>query len=126
MNAMYVKYCDMLVKMKLATDTRLTVGCGDCMDNYVDVGGFCVANLSQQNYLCNVENCEYCVQNNYCGKCADGYHTQIYTGGMCFKDYSPFPNCQLSIIWAPICLMCNEGYVNKNGECLKFNPDVTC
>ena len=54
-----------------------------------------------------------------------GYHTQKFTGGLCFKDYSPLFNCQLSIS-SSLCYMCNEGYVSNMGMCLKFNPNVEC
>ena len=29
----------------------------------------------------------------------DGYYTQIYTGGQCFKNYSPLPYCDLTTIF---------------------------
>ena len=86
-------HCEKFSEFLFGADTNLYVGCISCMEGYVDVGGFCVADLTQSNYACNVENCLYCVQNNYCGKCKEGYHTQQYTGGLCFKNYSPIPNC---------------------------------
>ncbi len=46
----------------------LTVGCIICNTNYINVGGYCVANLSV-TYQCNLANCVYCIQNNICGQC---------------------------------------------------------
>ena len=57
-NANLVKYCSKFGQMWLGTDTSLTYGCLICMENFLNVGGFCVANLTQQNYLCDIDNCE--------------------------------------------------------------------
>ena len=50
--------------------SSLTTGCIACNQNFVNVGGYCVANISLGNYTCMIDNCVYCVQNNMCGKCA--------------------------------------------------------
>ena len=125
-NANLVKYCSKFGYMGIGTDTSLHVGCLMCMENYINVGGFCVANLTQSNYLCDVDNCEYCVQNNYCGKCEDGYYIQLFTGGQCWKEYSPLPYCKLTTIFGALCIACDDGFVLSNYECFKYDPAVTC
>lgn len=52
------------------SDSLLNYGCIECWEGFVNVGGYCVANLYIQNYNCSLENCIYCVSNNYCGQCA--------------------------------------------------------
>ena len=96
------------------------------MNGFINVGGFCVANLTQANYTCNVENCVYCIQNNFCGQCGDGYTTLIQTGGQCWKTYSPLPNCRETLLNAAVCFACNEGYaLNLDDECMLIS-NVTC
>ena len=125
-NSQFVQYCKTYGSLIPMTSTVLTVGCIDCWTNFVNVGGFCVANLTQANYTCNVENCVYCVQNNYCGMCGDGYTLLTQTGGQCWKTYSPLPYCKITTLISPVCFACNDGYaLNSVYECMKVS-NVTC
>lgn len=121
--------CDMLGYMYTGADTALTIGCMTCAANFINVGGFCTANLTQKNYQCNVANCNYCIQNNYCGMCNTGYYVQSFTGGVCTKKYSPLPNCAWTI-FGQWCLACDAGYVlmNSNGSnyCVPYVVDGMC
>ena len=40
-------YCEDFDNLFYGTDTQLSKGCVKCIGNYIDVGGFCVANLTQ-------------------------------------------------------------------------------
>ena len=120
-----VQYCEKYGSFIPATSI-LSVGCIQCMSGFINVGGFCVANLTQANYTCNVENCEYCIQNNFCGQCEEGYITILYTGGQCWKTYSPLPNCKITTLYHPVCQACNEGYVlSSSFECIPVS-NITC
>ena len=55
----------------------------------------------------------------------DGYYTQIFTGGQCFKNYSPLPYCDLTTIFIAECQTCDSGFVNNMGYCVKFK-NGTC
>ena len=66
-------------------------------------------------------NCVYCIENNYCGKCGDGYFVRTYTGGQCWKMYSPLPHCKFTNLYLPICLSCEDGYVlNATNQCARM------
>lgn len=92
----------------------------------MNVGGYCVANLNIDSYACNLENCIYCIGNNYCGQCAEGYYSEKFTGGKCMKMYSPLPYCMLNL--GSSCIICDEGYVlnAKENKCQKLNSEVEC
>ena len=47
--------------------SALVVGCIDCYEGFINILGMCVANLTQSSYECNVPNCNFCIQNNFCG-----------------------------------------------------------
>lgn len=70
--------------------------CIQCNANFFLVGGQCVLLLNQNQYVCNVQNCQYCIGNNYCGLCVQGYRVLPNSGGICIKLYSPVPNCLLT------------------------------
>ncbi len=117
----------------------LTIGCITCNQNYINVGGYCVANITQVNYQCNIANCVYCIQNNICGQCATNYTSYIAAGSYCVLNYSPIPNCLLTPFTvaggSPTCSLCANGYalvsgiVNGNSvnTCVKIPASgVTC
>ena len=87
----------------------------------------CVANLTQSSYQCDVSNCNSCVQNNFCGQCADGYTVIVNTGGRCWKKYSPIPFCALTT--GALCAECEQGYaLTDDAECFPiplFKCNVT-
>lgn len=121
----FVKYCNMYGEMALGTGGALFIGCVECMPNFINVFGQCVANLTQSNYSCNLLNCEYCVQNEYCGKCAPGYTVISNAGGQCWKNYSPVPYCALTTPQA-MCVLCEEGYALLGySSCVKIG-NITC
>ena len=108
-------------KIPTGTDSFLVIGCVDCEGSYINVGGLCLANITQQYYSCNVLNCVYCIEDDYCGKCGDGYYVRTYTGGQCWKMYSPLPHCSLTTLYLPICLICDDGYVlNETNQCTRI------
>ena len=91
----------------------LSIGCVNCQSGFINVGGYCVANITQASYTCNVANCAYCVQNNICGQCATGYTVFLGTGNICIRNYSPIPNCMVPLMAAvatPLCAVCSPGY----------------
>lgn len=98
--------------------SELQIGCINCQSGFINVGGFCVANLTQANYTCNIQNCVYCISNNICGQCAQGYNVYMGTNYQCTKNYSPIPNCLLTPIFAPVCQLCATNYVLVNGACV--------
>ena len=53
-NSQLVQYCKTYGYLIPMTSTALSVGCIECWSNFINVGGFCVANLTQSNYTCNV------------------------------------------------------------------------
>ena len=112
--------------LPFGSDSSFSVGCIECMTNWVNVGGYCVANLTLSSYACNVANCEYCVQNNYCGKCQEGYYVQLFTGGKCTKTYSPIPNCMMTTLFSPVCLACSAGYALTNFFACQKMTNLTC
>ena len=99
-------------------------GCVQCQEGFIVVGGACVANLMQSQYSCNIDNCEYCIANNYCGQCAEGFTVYTYTGGSCMPIYSPVPNCMVSS--GTYCLPCGDGYLAFSGGCQRINQEITC
>lgn len=107
-------------------DTYLTKGCVICQENFMNVGGFCVAKVT--NYTCNVENCQWCSAPNYCGQCQAGYTVLRNTGGICMKDYSPIPECQLLGANQFDCAMCAAGYTLNNDLqlCVPVNTEISC
>lgn len=121
----YVKYCSQLGIMTFGTGSLLEFGCVTCMTNFINVGGICVANLTQTNYECNINNCDFCIQNNFCGKCATGYTLLTNTGGQCWKNYSPVTNCMLTTAEV-MCAACNTGYVLVGESSCMAMTDVTC
>lgn len=56
-NADKVMYCNTYDHLLMGSDTVLSVGCIDCMNPFINVGGFCVADLEQGNYECDVDHC---------------------------------------------------------------------
>lgn len=42
-----IKYCEKFGQLILGSDTSLSIGCLECMDEYINVGGYCMANLTQ-------------------------------------------------------------------------------
>lgn len=113
--------------------SSLSVGCVTCNQNYMNVGGYCVANLTQTNatqpmFVCNINNCVYCIQNNVCGQCATGYTAYMGSSYQCTKNYSPIPNCLLTPLFAPICVACAQGYVLVDSVACVSPPStsVTC
>ena len=48
----YVNHCASYDHMFIGTDTFLAIGCVECEDNFINVGGLCVANITQQYYKC--------------------------------------------------------------------------
>lgn len=112
--------------------SSLQVGCVNCQAGYVNVGGYCMANLTQANYQCNIANCVYCVQNNICGQCASGYTVYLGSNNMCVPNSSPIPNCLITPIFdpssTPICSLCASGYALVDSiACVQIpNNNVTC
>lgn len=102
---------------------QINYGCVQCQPNFINVLGYCVANISQQNYICNVSNCLYCIQNNVCGACKTGYLSLIGTQYMCLLSYSPIPNCAITTYLSTTlsCYQCNAGYQQVEGFCLNMN-----
>ena len=74
----------------------LQIGCLLCEDNYVNVGGYCVANLTLSSYTCNIPNCAFCIGDNYCGECEVGYVAYLGSNRKCVPYYSSLINCQLT------------------------------
>lgn len=91
--------------------TMLKIGCIKCQEYFVYVGGYCVANLSLTSYICNISNCLYCVQNNICGKCIQGYNVFIGSANQCTKIYSTVKNCEIGSLASIGCEKCAEGYI---------------
>lgn len=121
-----VTNCQVYGNMFPGTST-LGVGCVTCQQNYVNVGGYCVANISLGNYTCNIENCVYCVQNNICGQCAPGYTVYIANAGVCAPNYSPIPNCLFTPLFSTACTQCASNYTLVDSACVPIpNPVVTC
>lgn len=90
--------------------SELTIGCKTCEQNFINVGGYCVANITQANFTCNIQNCVYCVQNNVCGKCGKNYTVYLGSLSICIRDYSPIPNCLLTPLEQTGCYKCADGY----------------
>lgn len=113
--------------------SSLNIGCIQCQNNFVLVGGYCVANISLGSYACKIDNCVYCVQDNMCGQCAQGYTVFIGSFDMCVKNYSPLTGCSLtplnpstSAVY-PICQVCQSGYVLTAAyQCMMVNPEIAC
>lgn len=115
----------------IAGTSSLSVGCINCMPNYVNVGGYCVANLTQSSFVCNIANCVYCVQNNICGQCATGYTAFMGATSSCVANYSPIPNCAVTGLLnpsaTPTCAQCNNGYVLVDFvACVAIPANMTC
>ena len=91
----------------------LQVGCQVCSDNFLNVAGYCVANLTQSTYTCNIENCAFCSQNNYCAQCEDGYVVYMGNYQRCVKMYSPYQFCKLTGLFGDFCNICNDGYTQN-------------
>ena len=108
--------------------STLGVGCVTCNTEFVNVGGYCVANISLANYTCTIENCVYCVQNNICGQCTPGYTVNIANAGVCTPNYSPIPNCLVTPLFSAACTQCAPGYALVGfTACVPLpNPVVTC
>lgn len=108
--------------------STLQVGCVTCQQNFVNVGGYCVANISLGSYTCTIENCVYCVQNNICGQCAPGYSVYIANAGVCAPNYSPIPNCLMTPLFSMACTQCASGYALADfAACVPIpNPVVNC
>lgn len=122
-----VTNCQVYGNMFPGTST-LGVGCVICQPNFVNVGGYCVANISLGNYTCTIENCVYCVQNNICGQCAPGYSVNIANAGICAPNYSPIPHCLTTPLFSTACTQCASGYALVDfAACVPLpNPVVTC
>ena len=101
-------------------------GCVKCEENYQNVGGFCVANFTQN--FCSVENCQWCSAPNYCGQCISGYTVFHNTGGICLKDYSPIPECAIIGVNQYDCAVCNPGYTLNSDlqECIPVATEISC
>lgn len=99
-----------------------------CNQNFVNVGGYCVANISLGTYSCNIQNCLYCIQNNACGQCAPGFTVYFSNPTVCVPNYSAIPNCVLTPIFTTLCFQCASGYVLVGFEACVPLPStpVTC
>lgn len=115
----------------VAGTSGLQIGCINCMPNYINVGGYCVANISQTNYVCNIANCVYCVQNNICGQCLPGFTAFMGSTSSCVANYSPIPNCLLTGLFnpsgTPTCAQCANGYVLVDSvACVAIPANFSC
>ena len=109
-------------------DTYISQGCVQCNENFYNVGGFCVANITISQNQCNVENCQWCSAPNYCGQCSEGYTVFQNTGGVCTKNYSPIPECQIIGVNQFDCAVCNPGFTLNSDlqECIPVKGEITC
>ena len=112
--------------------SSLTYGCIACNENFFYVGGYCVANISLGNYTCNIDNCVYCVQNNMCGQCAEGYTVFMGATNYCMKNYSPYLGCALTpinpflTVGYQMCSKCLAGFALVGESCLQVNASISC
>jgi hypothetical protein len=79
-----------------------------CMTGYMNVNGYCVANLLASPYVCNtVANCISCSYPNFCSQCAPGYSFTRH--GACQINLCNVQNCASCSV-NNICQQCNSGY----------------
>lgn len=75
-------------------------------------------------------NCRYCLSNNQCSICAEGFSLNS-TDYSCFQNNcSTLSNCQLCDENAYVCYLCQAGFmmndVYDGGQCVPINSNYTC
>ena len=105
----------------------LGTGCVLCNTGFVLNAGYCVANISLAQYQCNIPNCAYCTQNNYCGQCMEGFISYMGNYQHCIPYYSGETNCKLTALFSSQCAVCMDGYtLNSEEVCAKSWSSQSC
>jgi len=80
---------------------------GSCLNGYINVNGYCVANITSAAIPCSQMNCVTCSYNNFCSACDQGYSLTKY--GTCQVTVCAIPNCA-SCSLNNICQKCASGF----------------
>ena len=86
-----------------------------CIPPYINVYGYCVANVSAAAIPCNptmVPNCVTCAYNNFCSSCSNGYTLTL--AGTCQQTICNVANCASCGI-NNICQACNPNFQLVSG-----------
>lgn len=81
---------------------------------------------------CNVANCEYCLSDNKCSLCAEGYklNPNDYSCSLVNCSSLGLSNCQLCDPYGYSCHLCQTGFMVNNigegGKCYPINQGYTC
>lgn len=106
-----------------------SVVCIKCESGFIVVGGICLPSTNYNNIQCQVQDCQYCIFNNYCGLCKEGYRVLPNSGGACVRLLEIVANCWIvnpSFVYSNLCKLCKDGYLNVGGLCYAFNISVSC